>query len=306
VTTALYPPAIALVRLSIAGFASLSAEEQTRAAAFALKRDLGVDAAGLQLAAKSVRATTDDVAIAFTSAAGPCAVPTHYLDAMSGDTIEWFHAPTGYAIGPSGAVTVERAATTEGELPNEILSMLTQRNAVRSLSIVSPGATISAETIAMWQAATGVSMSVAKRAPDLEGALLPLRAPAKSTVMQANTALDRSLIAACCASALCVLSAISYTWVSQGRSSALADESNAATTGVTMKPGELFTRITTIAPDLTALTQTATYGGGAWIIGLARTATPELLERQANALKSNGLAVQTITEPELRLRVNAP
>jgi hypothetical protein len=304
VTISVHPPALALVRTRIAGFASLGADEQLRAAAFALKRDLGVDAPQLQLAAKAIgSASAGEVAIAFVSTPrGDVGVPAQYIDAMSGDSIYWFDAPTGYAIGPSGAVSIERASGAAHELPNEILSMLTKKNAVTQVTLISPRQDFDTSAIHLWQAATGAKFSIDTANRIDESRLLPLRTPAKSLVTQSNTALDRALAASCIASLLCVLLAGVY-WVTARNNVPVTTANGDQAPARTALAGDLFVRITTISPELARTTKSATFGGGAWVIALSAT---ENLETYASALRNNGLAVQTITQPEPRLRVSTP
>jgi hypothetical protein len=332
------------VRSRIAGFSALSIEDQQRAAAFALKRDLGVDSTRLRLAARALSGKDSDIAsIAFvtqptnvTTARDtgstinePAAhAPVELFDAMASGALHWYNAPSGFVVGPMGAATIEHHSDQPDHLPNEVLSMLGHDHTAQRVVLINPQGSIEHATLAMWQAATGASFTVENKAAFDQQRSLTLRAPTRAAIAQPRSALDRALMAACVASVVCMcIAGIARWW--QPRSESAMDSANASMTAGDvarrgMGSGELLNRIATVSPPLLRSMKTATFGGGAWVIALnapspaatggaaspdaasSLASTTDSLVATAKALRDNGLLVQTISQPEPRLRVSAP
>ena len=314
--TDLYPSSLALIRTRINGFATLKPDDQLRAAAFALKRELGIDANTVKLAVRLLDAA-DDVAIAYAPVSNPpgfSACPATFFDAMRSNDVYWFGAPNGIAVGPNASVIIELHEPAH-ELPNEIVTLLAAHGAPTQVVLREAVSGPDEGTLAHWSAATGARFSLDDTSRVLSGHQVPLVSVSHAAVVQARSRLDRALLAACAASVVCAVLA-GLHWA---RLPALAS-SPVASGKVTESPGNTFTRIATISPELIRTMKSATYGGGAWIIGLnARVAngpagnatgasvqSAALVTRAASALQSNGLAVQVVTEPEPRIRVQAP
>ncbi len=296
-TTLLHPPQVAIVRARIPGFATLALADQRRAAAFALRRDFGVDSGSLVLTAMalpraSASSATDDVAIAFTNAsagasAGASAIPAAYLQAIEPTRIAWFNAPTGFAIGPDQTP------------PREIMSMLSANPGVTEVVVLGEHR-FPAETLQWWQAATGVTFVERDHSAE-KGAALALEAVDSAPLAPRRTALDRALWVASIASVACC--AVALLALLSQRGSVPAATTAAAPNAANANAGAMFVRITTIAPELRTTLKTASFGGNAWVISLSNA---EAVPRYAAALRSNGFAVQTVTEPDARLRVSLP
>jgi hypothetical protein len=302
-TTLLHPPQVAIVRAKIPGFATLAAADQRRAAAFALRRDFGVESSTIVLTAMAITPPNstngfDDVAIAFGNATehANASIPTRYLRAVQPNRITWFGAPTGFVIGPDGAAAIETDTQSSQTPPREIMSMLSANLTVTEVVVLGEHR-FASETLQWWNAATGVTFS--ERADDSTSHdVSQLQAVRSSPLAPRRTKLDRALWVACAASVACAAVAL-VTWSSQ-RASTVAATSTAPPN---VRAGDMFAHIATIAPDLRTSLKTATYGGNAWVISLSNS---ESLQPSAAALRNNGFAVQTVTEPDARLRVSLP
>jgi hypothetical protein len=341
VTNFLVPPTLALVRSRIAGFAALTANDQQRAAAFALKRDLGVDSAQLQLVARAIGGNDSDaVGIAFTThsaaelknassplAAHTSSVPVEFFDAMTSGSLHWYGAPSGFVIGPMGAALVEHHSDDAERVPSEVLSMLGHQHAVQRVVLINPLSPIQDASLSMWQAATGAHFAIETSDSFDPIRALTLRAPMRAPVAQPHTAFDRALLAACIVSVLCVGVAVIARLAQPVSGTSNGAVVPGKTPSQSLASGDLFSRIATVSPQSIRAMKSATFGGGAWVIALntapgagdaKKNATPETpaasdstypayaLDATAKALRDNGLLVQTITQPEPRLRVSAP
>jgi hypothetical protein len=316
------------------GFSALKADEQLRAAAFALKRDLGVDAAHIRLAARAVQ-KDDDVAVAFVSvsdvtiansAALTC--PAAFFEAMQSGEIHWFGAPNGIAVGPSGSAAIElhSASTTvtqSNELPNEIVTLLSARGAPNRVVLHDAQNTPSAETLALWHAATGATFVVANSNALTRSSRIALTAASQTTISKPRSALDRALMVACVASFVCLGIAMLQWFTDRAQLKNVLSSAPVSGTISATNAGDLLARMATVAPELIRTMKSATYGGGAWIVSLITPAASDttaasatktsptldvnaLVNGAATALRNNGFSVQATTQPEPRLRVQAP
>jgi hypothetical protein len=319
-----FDASIALVRTRIAGFATLKVDDQLRAAAFALKRDLGVDTANVRLAAR-VLSKSDDVAVAFSSVRDgdpqrTLTCPAAFFKAIESGALHWFGAPHGVAVGPSGSAVIDQHS--ESELPNEIVTLLSSRGAPTRVVLQDAATTPTTNTLAHWSAASGATFSMATDDTFNLNERVTLVAPSASSITPSRSAFDRALAITCVASLVC-LCAAGYQWFDHTSSiNSIPATSPTANGKNTMQAGELFARVATVSPTMTASMKSATYGGGAWLIALSASpaagpsaATKPVTETDsgvarlngtASALRNNGFAVQAITEPEPRLRVQAP
>ncbi len=356
-----YPASLALVRTRIMGFSALNTDEQLRAAALALKRDLGVDTAHIRLATRALN-KDDEIAIAFASAPASAlnsatadstalSFPAAFFEAMQSDEIRWFGAPNGIAVGPGGSAAIEphsvsTATVQNNALPNEIVTLLSVRGAPNRVALhdardmhdtYDAHDMPSAETLALWSAATGATFTFATSntftSANRHRSRIALVAVSQATISKPRGALDRALMVACVASVIC-LGLATLQWVT-GRAQLKNLLSSAPTSGTvsaqrTAIAGDLFARIATISPEVVRSMKSATYGGGAWIVSLnapiannannaSTTTTPPstvknlptpdasiLVNSAAAALRNNGFSVQAILQPEPRLRVQAP
>jgi hypothetical protein len=118
-----------------------------------------------------------------------------------------------------------------------------------------------------------------------------------------KTALDWALQWTAIASALClVLSGLRYA-SSTAVSMAAAGGNTAQSQAL---PGALLDRVATIAPDLVAQTQSATFASGAWVLALPDSFDAAAIKRSARAMEANGLAVQSTLAPSPRIRIQLP
>ena len=299
----LTPPDLGLARLRIHGFATLKPAEQLQAAALALHRDLSVEPANLRLAVNVAPASADIAQVAFCTTRGdPAAnIATNLLAAMQSGTVYWVDAPSGYIVGEGGAATVDFAASHD-QLPLVATAMLSAIDAAKTSRCVLVNrdrALISDERMAWWAAASGVPM--------VDGALpvtapVPLVSPPRARVSVRSTTLDRALQFAALAGVACVaLAAVHYAGAPVAAASPTtgnkADHSTA---------GALLERIGTIAPDVVAQAQSATYASGAWVLVLPDALDADALKRTVRAMQANGLAVQSTGAPSPRIRVQLP
>jgi hypothetical protein len=262
---------------------------------------------------------------------------------MQSGEIHWFGAPNGIAIGPSGSAVIESPAhalteKNSHELPNEMVTLLSARGAPHHVILHDATQTPSPETLALWAAATGATFTVDSENTVTSGNSIALSAVSPTTITQPRHAIDRALLVACVASLACV-GVAAIQWFSDHALLKNATDSSATSTVGTISgvsantargtlAGDLIARIATVSPELMRSMKSATYGGGAWIMSfnpptVATAATPAtatspssaaaatadantLINLAANALRNNGFSVQVTTQPEPRLRVQAP
>ena len=287
--------------MRIPGFSRLTAAEQLRAAALALNRDLGVGAANLRLAAQALASSPDDAWVAYTThaVAANSAVSTHLFNALNTGKTYWVGAPGGYIVGAQGATAVEATSNADDAgLPAIVAAMLSPR--VGSASVGSDcilverdQALLDDATLALWQAASGVAMVDGNFPSGAETRLVA--APSLQTVARSTT-LDVALRYAAIAGVACALIA----------SAKLAMLPSIGVTTAPLKqpsPGALLERIATVAPDVLARTQSATYASGAWVFGLSDPFDAPTQSSMQRALAVNGMQAQTTGAPTPRVRV---
>lgn len=299
----LTPPELGLARLRINGFAALKAAEQLQAAALALRRELSVEPANLRLAVSVAPESADIARIAFCTKPVNSAenIATNLLAAMRPGTAYWVDAPSGYIVGERGAAAVDFAGSHD-ELPSAVTGTLSAIDAGKTPQCVLVNrdrSRISDERMAWWAAASGVPM-VDGELPIT--ATVPLIAPPRARVSVRTNTLDRALQFAAFAGMVCVaLSGIQYA--SAPVAAATPSTGNKASHS---SAGALLDRIGTIAPDVFAQTQSATYASGAWVLALPDAVDAEALKRAVHAMQANGLAVQSTGAPSPRIRVQLP
>jgi len=299
----LTPPELGLARLGIHGFAALKPDQQLQAAALALHRDLSVASAHLRLAVNVTPESTDAALVAFCTQPVDLAtnLATNLLAAMRPGKAYWVDAPSGYIVGESGAATVDFAASQD-ELPSVVAGTLSAISAAKApvcVLVNRDRSLISDERLAWWAAASGVAM--------VEGELpisapMPLISPPRARASVSTTTLDRALQIAALAAVFCVaLAGIQYASApSAAASLPTGNKASHATAGA------LLDRIGTIAPDVVAQTQSATYASGAWVLALPDAVDVQALKRAVRAMEANGLAVQSTAAPSPRIRVQLP
>ena len=301
----LTPPDLGLARLRINGFAALKPAEQLQAAALTLHRDLGVEPANLRLAVNVAPESADVAHVAFCTqpVTFGANVATHLLPAMQPGKVYWVNAPSGYIVGERGAATVDFVGSHD-ELPSVVtgtLSAIDARKTPQCVLVNRDRALISDERMVWWSAASGVAM--------VDGELpvtapVPLVSPPRARVSVRATTLDRALQFAAFAGIACVaLATIRYANTNAPVAAASPTTSNK---GSHATAGALLDRIGTIAPDVVAQTQSATYASGAWVLALPDAADSEALKRAVRAIQANGLAVQSTGAPSPRIRVQLP
>jgi len=307
--TELAPPALGVVRLRVPAFARLTRSEQLQAAALALTRDLGITD-GLRIAAIAIADSPDEAAVAYcVSRTDSPATPhaTRLLGLMQPSKMFWINAPHGYIVGERGAAAVEStdppsaASATASTLPSVVAAMLgAVSNAAKAQCILvnRDRTALTEETLAYWRAASGVDFADGAL-PDTSA--VELVVPPKSRVSPQITSLDRAL-RWCAAGALAcaVLAGVQF---------ALTQKSAARVPGtqtIAQGPGALFERIATVAPDVPANLQSATFAGEAWVLVLADATDAAAVSRVTKILEANGFAVQSTRVPSPRLRVALP
>lgn len=297
------PPDLGLVRLHINGFAALKPAEQLQAAALALQRDLSVEPTNLRVAANVAPESTDMALVAFCTKAIDSAVhvATNLHAAMQPGKAYWVDAPSGYIVGERGAATVDFAGSQD-ELPSVVTATLSAVSANKSpvCVLVNRDRTlISDERMAWWAAAGGVAM--------VDGELpitapVPLVSPPRARVSARTTTLDRALQFAAFAGVVCVaIAGIQYASAPVAAATPMSGNKVSHATA-----GALLDRIGTIAPDVMAQTQSATYASGAWVLAFPDALDAQALKRAVRAMEANGLAVQSTGAPSPRIRVQLP
>lgn len=302
-TALITPPDLGLARLRINGFAALKPAEQLQAAALALHRDLSVEPANLRLAVKTAPESADIAQVAFCTKPVKSAaeIATHLLAAMQPGKAYWVDAPSGYIVGERGAAAVDFAGSQD-QLPSVVtatLAAIDTSEAPQCVLVNRDRTLISDERLAWWAAASGVAM--------LDGELpvtasVPLLSPPRARVSVQTTTLDRALQFAALAGVACVaLAGIQYAGAPVAEASPTTGSKTSHATA-----GALLDRIGSIAPDVVAQTQSATYASGAWVLALPDALDAETLKRAARALQANGLVVQSTGAPSPRIRVQLP
>ena len=275
--------------------------EQLRAAALALNRDLGVGSVNLRLAAQGVASSPTDAWVAYTThaVAAGSALSTHVFNALNAGKTYWVGAPGGYIVGAQGAAAVDMTNNAnDAGLPAIVAAMLSPRAGSASVAhdcivVDRDRALLSDDTLALWQAASGVSMIDGNFPSGIETRLVA--APSLQTVARATT-LDVVLRYATIAGVVCALIA--------GAKFVMLPSINV--TSVAQKqpgPGALLERIATVAPDVLARTQSATYASGAWVFGLSDALDTSAQLSMQRALAANGLQAQATGAPTPRVRV---
>ena len=299
----LTPPDLGLTQLRINGFATLKPAEQLQAAALALRRDLSVEPANLRLAVHTAAESSDVANVAFctTAVATSANIATNLLAAMQPGKAYWVDAPSGYIVGERGAASVDFAGSQD-ELPSVItatLSAIDARKTPECILVNRNRTLISNERMAWWAAASGVAMIDGELPVTAPAALV---SPPRARVSIRTTPLDRALQFAAFAGVVCVaLAVIQYASLP----TATASETSGNKAGHSTA-GALLDRIGTIAPDVVAQTQSATYASGAWVLALPDALDAQALKRAVRALQANGLAVQSTSAPSQRIRVQLP
>ena len=300
-STLLTPPELGVARVRIPGFGRLTAAEPLRAAALALNRDLGVGSVNLRLAAQGVASSPDDAWVAYTThaVAANSALSTHLFNALNTGKTYWVGAPGGYMVGAQGAAAVEATSNTDDAgLPAIVAAMLSPRAGSASLAndcilVDRDRALLSDDTLALWQAASGVSMIDGNFPSGVETQLVA--APSLQTVAR-STMLDVALRYAAVAGVVCAL-------IAGAKFAMLPSINPSGTAQKQPTPGALLERIAAIAPDVLARTQSATYASGAWVFGLSDAFDAPAQLSMQRALAANGLQAQATGAPTLRVRV---
>ena len=302
-TVFITPPDLGLARLRINGFAALKPAEQLQAAALALHRDLSVEPANLRLAVKTAPESADIAQVAFCTKPVESAaeIATHLLAAMQPGKAYWVDAPSGYIVGERGAAAVDFAGSQD-QLPSVVtatLAAIDASEAPQCVLVNRDRTLISDERLAWWAAASGVAM--------LDGELpvtasVPLISPPRARVSVQTTTLDRALQFAAMAGVVCVtLAGIQYASAPVAEASPTTGSKTSHATA-----GALLDRIGSIAPDVVAQTQSATYASGAWVLALPDAVDAATLKRAVRAMQANGLMVQSTGAPSPRVRVQLP
>ena len=297
------PPDLGLACLRINGFTALKPAEQLQAAALTLHRDLSVEPAHLRLAVNVSPESADVAHVAFCTQPTDVAaiIATSLLAATQPGKAYWVGAPSGYIVSERGAAAVDFVGSQD-ELPSVVTATLSALDAGKTPQCVLVNrdrALIDDERMSWWTAASGVLM--------LDGELpiavpVPLLAPPRARVSLQSTALDRALQCAALASMVCVaIAGIQYA--SAPVAAALSANGNKISHA---SSGALLDRINTIAPEVVAQTQSATYASGAWVLALPDAVDAETLQRAVRAMQANGLAVQSTGAPSPRIRVQLP
>ena len=301
----LTPPELGVARLRIPGFSRLTASEPLRAAALALNRDLGVGSTQLRLAALAITSSTDEAWVAYTThvVATNSVLSTRIFNALSTGKTYWIGAPGGYMVGAQGAAAIEVTSDThDAGLPAVVAAMLSPSPGVgdggaslahECILVDRDRARLSDETLALWQAASGVSMIDGNFPLGVETRLVA--APSLQTVARATT-LDVALRYAAAAGVICAL-------LAGAKFLMLPSISAANTVQRQPSPGALLERTATVAPDVVARTQSATFASGAWVFSLSDALDTPAQLRMQRALAANGLQAQATGAPTPRVRV---
>jgi hypothetical protein len=301
----LIPPQLGLARLSITGFATLKPAEQMQAAALALYRELSVDPKQLRLAVQAMPDDPNAARVAFCKplANSKATLETSLLAAMQQGRAFWVDAPAGFIVGPRGAAAVDFAGTHDA-LPSVVegtLSHFGSDTTARCTLVNRDRSLVTDERMAWWAAASGVTMVDGEMPVTTPVTLI---AAPHGRIAPRKTAVDWALQWTAIASALClVLSGLRYANSSAAGSMATAGANTAQSQAL---PGALLDRVATIAPDLVAQTQSATFASGAWVLALPDSFDAAAIKRSARAMQANGLAVQSTLAPSPRIRIQLP
>ncbi len=297
----LTPPELGIARLRIPGFGRLTTVEQLRATALALNRDLGVASANLRLAAQPVATSPDEAWVGYTThaVAANSTLATQVFNTLNAGKTYWVGAPVGYIVGAQGAAAVEVTSNADDAgLPAIVAAMLSPHAGGASVTndcilVDRDRVRFSDDRLALWQAASGVSMVDGNFPLGITTRLVA--APSLQTVARSTT-LDVALRYAAVAGVTCAL-------IAGARFAMLPSVSVAASAQKQPTPGALLERIATVTPDVLARTQSATYASGAWVFGLSDALDALAQLRMQRALAANGLQAQATGAPTPRVRV---
>jgi hypothetical protein len=304
------PPELGLARVRIPGFQRLSADEQLRSAALALRRDFGVLPTNLHLAVRLVAGVPDDAWVAYASdvRADVMMRSTNVFAGLNSGRAYWVGAPGGYIVAPRGAVAIECGQSdgfvTDTGLPALVAAMFTPENtahagagqmtaAVECVLVERDKTRLDDNLVAMWQAASGVAMFDGSLPDSVD---VPLSAVPSLRPAVRPGRLDVALRSAAIAGFVCaVLAGTKLALISGGQPTIAAPRQ--------LPAGELLERVSIVAPEVLSRTQSATYASGAWVFGFGEALDPTAQKALLNALEANGLQAQATGAPTPRLRV---
>ncbi|MCS6997105.1 MAG: hypothetical protein NZ533_09185 [Casimicrobiaceae bacterium] len=311
-------PNIALGRFALPGLARLNSADRLRAAALLLERELGVDPKRVRLAVEPIQGAAHDskppaeeCLIAWTlDSSEPSA--TRLLGLATGDTIYWFGAPEGWAVGPGGlADCLSPASEDQPGLPVALGMLLAASPGARTLALVEPAASIRGNTAVqtVWAAASG--LDVRELSPEAVpwGAPVLLQPPPPPRIRPRWSALDRALAALAVATGLlCLTTLLRGLWLPDSsalaRDAKAAEQREASAAARGSAAGLLLLRALHSAPSLADALLGGDYADGRWVLRVRADVPAEPVVR---ALTNNGLAVQWLVEgDELRLRIERP
>ncbi len=313
------PVGFGLIRTVIPGARGLDADDLARAAGLVLARDLGVTTRDLRLAVRRAAAfqeTGDDCLIAWVEGSDMAEEidrtvdrtvdRTEWLTLADGGAVYWFDAPGGFAIGPGGlAELAAPGALLTDALPPALLMLIAASRGARELVLVSPSQVPKAAQIALWEAASGLTVRTIAEADLPATQRVDLRPPPPPVPARGWSAIDRALAAVCAAALLLFGASVLpvLQTVSTPRSPATANPPSAGAVAVTSgsTAGLLLLRTLQAVPDLSDALVAADYADGRWVLTLRAGASLPGIER---ALGLNGLATQAVVQgEEVRLRV---
>ncbi len=297
----LTPPELGVARARIPGFSRLTPSEQLRAAALALNRDLGVGSANLRLAAQAVASLPDYAWVAYTTHTNTAnsLLSTEVFNALNTGNTYWVGAPGGYIVGAQGAAAVEAMHNADDSgLPAIVAAMLSPSvgsasSASDCILVDRDRSRLSDDKLSFWQAASGASMADGNFPVGGETRLVA--APDLQTVARSTT-LDVALRYATVAGVACAL-------IAGAKFAMLPSVGVSGAAQTHPAPGVLLERIATVAPDVLARTQSATYASGAWVFSLSDALDAPAQLNMQRALAANGLQAQATGAPTPRVRV---
>jgi hypothetical protein len=308
------PDDTAVVAVRVPAYAALQGDDRRRAVALALTRDLGVRTEAIEFAFEPLGAVrAEDVMVAYRSRrnaayapASPIAVDLSWVSKVASGVAFWVFESTDssnrrtWLLSDQGAIVVPVADISE-EAPSALFALAAARARMKTPlhvliaeSETRPNAALTDARLARWSASLGVAFENSSLV--FNGPRWTLTPPPAPQAIRRATAFDRALNFALVASVLCAtLALVRYAMVPQPQRVA----------SVSVAAGELLLRTTSAAPELLEHIREATFAGGAWVIS-APTLPPERLLRIEAMLAANAIAAQTVREPEIRIRVQAP
>jgi hypothetical protein len=311
-TTFALPDDTAVVAVRVPALAALQGDDRRRAVALALTRDLGVRANAIEFAFEPFGATRpEDVMVAYRTrtpdtSKPPANVELSWVNNVASGAVYWVFesndAPNArsWLLSDQGAITVP-VADIGADAPSALFALAAARARMKTplrVAIVESNPqnanALTESRIAHWSASLGVAFE--NSSLKFAGARWTLTPPPAPQTIRRATAFDRALNFALAASVLCAVLALA-------RHAMTPQPQRVASASVAA--GELLLRATSSAPDLSELIRDATYAGGAWVIA-APTLPPDRLPRIEAMLAANAIAAQTVREPEIRLRIQAP